>query len=138
MQKRFIIILVLGLFATAAGFLTKSNASAVALSRIEPPRYSDHPKDGPVTVLNRKRLGGYIEETAFITNGPYANHIAMSNGYDIFAVPVNANSDRSIKRLFNSSALDYAVPPKGMAYIESENAFAFVEGGSPTTLYLAD
>src|SRR5262249_47067748 len=56
----------------------------------------------------------------------------------IFAVPVNANSDRSIKRLFNSSALDYAVPPKGMAYIESENAFAFVEGGSPTTLYLAD
>jgi hypothetical protein len=93
---------------------------------------------GPVTVLERERLGGYIEETTFIPAGPFANHIAMSNGYEVLAVPINAGSDRAIKKLFNSAALDYAVPPKGMAYIESERAFAFVEGGSPTTLFVAD
>ena len=92
----------------------------------------------PVTVLERQRFGGYIEETTFISNGPFANHIAMTNGYEVIGVPLNTNSDRSIKKLFNTTALDYAVPPKGMAYVESEQAFAFVEGGSPTTLFMAD
>ena len=63
---------------------------AVAVASGLPTAHSAAAEKGSVTVLDRKRLGGYIEETTFIPNGPYANHIAMTNGYEILGVPLNA------------------------------------------------
>ena len=96
------------------------------------------PASPAVTLVDRTQTGGYVEETAFIPSGPYANHIVMTNGRTVYGVPAAAAADASIKPLFDSRAVGWAVPPKGMTYIESERAFAFVEGGSPETLFRAD
>jgi hypothetical protein len=93
---------------------------------------------GTVKVLDRAQLGGYIEETAVMPAGPHASQIAMTNGRTVYGVPMSAKSDAAIKPLFDSRAVGWSVPPKGMAYIESGRAFAFVEGGSPETLFRAD
>jgi len=120
--------------------LSKSVAVLLAVSIVQgtPAANAEQPGDGLPRVISRERLGGYIEETAVITHGRFANHIAVSNGYEVIGIPLNANSDPAAKTLFDSFDVPYDVPPKGMAFIESEGTMAYVEGGTPESLFISD
>lgn len=91
-----------------------------------------------VTVLDRTRLGSYIEETALIPHGRFGTQIAMVTGYEVYGMPVNGRSRREMKKLFDIRDLGIKVTPKGMAYLEPEDLFVFIEGNFPTQLFLTD
>jgi hypothetical protein len=102
------------------------------------PRVERAEKGDPVTVLQRAKLGNYIEDVDFIPSGPFANHIVFTAGLDVYGVPANANSDRAIKKLFNVHKLNLFNDPLGIAYIPSERLFAFIDPFQPELLVVCD
>ena len=56
----------------------KADASHIARAK---------PGDRPVTVLQRAKPGNDIEDIDFVPNGPFANHIVMTAGYEVYGMP---------------------------------------------------
>lgn len=93
---------------------------------------------GLVRVVDRVRLGTYVEETTYVTSGPHAGQIAMISGHEVWGVPSSPRTARDLRMLFDIRSTGITVSPKGMAYIESEGVFAFVSGGEPDRIHITD
>src|SRR2546423_7377365 len=91
-----------------------------------------------VRVLQREKLGNYIEAIDSIPTGPFANHIVMAAGLDVYGVPASANSDHALHKLFDVRKLDMFSGPRGITYIASEKLFAVVEPAQPEMLFVCD
>jgi len=96
------------------------------------------PTGGSVNVLQRAKLGNYIEDIDFIPSGPFANQIVLTAGLDVYGVPANANSDSSIHKLFDVRKLAIFTNPRGIAYIASEQLFAVVDPNQLELLFVCD
>jgi hypothetical protein len=86
-----------------------------------------HGPPGAVEVLARVKLGTYIEDVTYIATGPHAHHLALLDGYAVRAMPARARSDRATKELFDVRDLGFAIVPRGIAWVDSDGAFAFVD-----------
>lgn len=94
-------------------------------------------------VVRRARLGNNGEDITFIGSGSHAHHLAIMNGYDVFAVPTTAKRDDDgdtpkVKKLFDVFQLPIRRAPRGIVYIESTRQFAFDDPSDNTRLYLSD
>ena len=112
----------------------QNGSQRVAAPRVERVK----PSAGSIEVLQRAKLGNYIEDLDFIPNGPFADHIVMTAGYEVYGVPADANSDRAVRKLFDLRRLGIETAPRGIAYITSEHLFAFVDPDQPTMLFICD
>src|SRR5687768_5959703 len=81
----------------------------------------------PVTVLKRLKLGNYIEDLDFISNGPFAHHLVAIAGSEVYGMPATTNSDRAMRKLFDFRRMAFVTPPKGFAYMPTERLFAFID-----------
>jgi hypothetical protein len=99
---------------------------------------SKKPGKGAVQVLKRAKLGTTIEDLAYISSGPFAKHIALIDGYEVRGFPVATSSDRAIRTFFSLLDMDINTPPRGIAYIETERLFAFLDVTDSTKLRLTD
>lgn len=93
------------------------------------------------TVIQRVRLGNTVEGITFINNGPYAKHIAIIDGQNLYAVPAEGRGNTPFKKLFNFTTVGFSIAPRGLAWIESEKLFIFTDatiGGLSTTFRFSD
>jgi hypothetical protein len=73
------------------------------------------------TVVYRARIGNFVEAIAYVPNGPNANHIAISDGFEVWAFPAAGNGNAPARMLFNTHDLSVSGGAfRGMAYITSE------------------
>ena len=80
------------------------------------------------TVLERTRLGNAILDIVFVPTGPFAGHIVIQDGCDVFGVPAEGRGNAKFRKLFdvlNSGVVGNC--PFGMAYLEAERHFVFVD-----------
>ncbi|HEX6183771.1 MAG TPA: hypothetical protein VFZ44_07665 [Pyrinomonadaceae bacterium] len=92
------------------------------------------------TVVSRTRIGGYAEDIAYASGGALKDNIILTDGYEIFAVPV-AKKERAkepMTRLFDIKGLGIDVNPRGITYIESEDLFVVNDVAQRSTLFLFD
>ena len=81
-----------------------------------------------------KRLGNNSEGATTITNGRYANNVAILDGYDVIAVPTEGNGKARAQKLFDVKTIPWVSFPSGIAYIPSERSFVFDDQGDLTDL----
>jgi hypothetical protein len=99
---------------------------------------SNQPADAPdVRVLRRELLGRYIEDIDFVPNGPFAHHIVMLNGQEVYGLKANAGPNAPVRKLFDLRQ-QVLYNPTGIAYVASERLFAVVDSGQPTQLFFMD
>jgi hypothetical protein len=84
-----------------------------------------------------KRLGNNSEGTTLISKGGVVE-LAVLDGYDVLAVNVAANPNARLRKLFDISGHAWATFPSGIAYLSSENAFAFGDQGSPDEIVVTN
>ena len=100
-------------------------------------------------LLVDKRLGNNTEGATTITNGRYANQIAVIDGYDVIAIPTKGgegdgqsnergdgqrDGQRSPHKLFDVKSIHWGAFPSGIAYIPTERSFVFDDQGDLTDL----
>ena len=107
----------------------KANATNLRAARV--------PQGPRVRVLQRERLGTYIEDIDFVPNGPFANQIIMLVGYAVYGIPSKARSHDPIRMLFDLRRQILGAPT-GITYIASERLFAVVDAAQPTNLLVFD
>jgi hypothetical protein len=73
------------------------------------------------TVLYRARIGNFVEGMTFVPSGPYANHIVMSDGFDVYAFPASGSGKAPARKLFNTFDLTQGLMFRGIAYITTEH-----------------
>lgn len=113
--------------------------AVVALVWAASPALVEPKPKGPVEVITRAFLGNYIEDITYINNGPHAKHIAAITGDGVYGIPVQSNSDQSLKKLFDLGEIIQNMGyPRGFTWIESEKVFAFVDGGACRKLFISD
>jgi len=91
-----------------------------------------------IKVLDRERLGNNTEDITFVASGHYKDHVAILDGYEVYVVKSKKNSDGKAKKAFDLTGWSLTAAPRGMTYIESEEAFAFIDPTQPGTLFIAD
>jgi hypothetical protein len=90
------------------------------------------------TVINKTRIGGYSEDIAYVSRGRLRDNIIILDGYEVFAVE-NARRPRGqMTKLFDVKVPEINIRPNGIAYIESEELFAFNDVTQPTKLFFFD
>ena len=98
--------------------LSKSVAVLLAVSIVPgalAARAEQH-ADGSPRGIVRECIGGYIEKSAVITRGLFADHIPASDGYEVIGIPLNANSDQAAATLVDRSDVQIAhLPCQGPA-----------------------
>jgi hypothetical protein len=92
------------------------------------------------TVLSRTRLGNSTEDITYVTGGIYKDYLAVVDGIEVYGAPGKgkAKASDAVVKLFDlpSNVLDIA--PRGIAYIGSEDLFAFNDPTQNTKLFLCD
>ena len=81
-----------------------------------------------------KRLGNNTEGATTISNGRYANHIAVIDGYDVIAIPTEGRDHTAPQKLFDVKSIPWAAFPSGIAYLPTERSFVFDDQGDLTDL----
>jgi hypothetical protein len=90
------------------------------------------------TVISKSRIGGYSEDIAYVSRGRLRDQIIILDGYEVFAVE-NARRPRGrMTKLFDVKVPELNFRPNGIAFIESEDLFAFNDITQPTKLFLFD
>jgi hypothetical protein len=92
------------------------------------------------TVLSRTRIGGYAEDIAYVSGGVLKDNIVLTDGFDIYAVPVSKKEKgkEPMTRLFDIKGLGIDVNPRGITYIESEDLFVVNDIAQRSKLFLFD
>ena len=103
--------------------------AAAALLAVTVPALADE-----VQIVERMTLGAYIEESAFVTSGPYAGQLALMTGNSVYGLDAN----RNLNLLFDIRRLGSVITPKGMAWIAPEGVFAYITGNEPETIHISD
>ncbi|HVS88381.1 MAG TPA: hypothetical protein VHF01_09185 [Candidatus Acidoferrum sp.] len=91
-------------------------------------------------VVKRERLGNNTEDITFVTSGPFANKIAILDGYEVFGVDVEESEELegAARKLFDLRDLGIIGMPQGIVFIRPEGMFAVNDSVQPTTLFLKD
>lgn len=89
------------------------------------------------TVQYRARIGNYTEGIAYLPNGTYANYIAMLDGYEVWAMPVDGKKVSALK-LFDTQDMTINRQFVGMGYVPTEKLFVFTDTAQPDRLVFAD
>jgi len=87
------------------------------------------------SVVSRARIGGYAEDIAFVSSGALKDHVAMMDGYDLFAAPVKKGALTKVCKIDNPE-LDQFV--NGFTFVESEGLFVMNNDPHPNKLYFFD
>lgn len=92
------------------------------------------------TVISRSRIGGYAEDITYASGGTLKDNIVLTDGYEIFAVPVSKKEQGKdpMTRLFDIKGLGVDVNPRGITYVESEDVFVVNDIAQRSTLLLFD
>jgi hypothetical protein len=101
----------------------------------ELPRRGRGPRAIP---FGQDRLGNNTEAATLITAGRFAGQVAVLDGYDVIAVPVEGEAALPPARLFGIEALEPIAHASGLAYARSERRFFFNLQGQLHTLWLTD
>lgn len=91
-----------------------------------------------LTVLARSKLGSYIEDATYVRRGPHAHHIVFVDGYAVRAVAARAGADAAIETLFDVRDQPFLEAVRGIAWLEGEQAYAYVDAGQPGWLFMSD
>ena len=83
------------------------------------------------------RIGNNTEGATVISAGPFTEQVALIDGYDVIAVPVNERW-RAPQRLLDLKALQPIGNLSGIVYVPSERAYLLNDNGQPDTLLAAD
>jgi hypothetical protein len=89
------------------------------------------------TVVQRVRLGNLVEGMTYINEGPLAKHIVIIDGRYLTGVPAEGRGATPFSNLFDVMELGYLAPPRGVAWIETEQRFIFTDPtvGTPSTTF---
>lgn len=89
------------------------------------------------TVVQRVRLGNQVEGMAYINTGPLAKHIVIIDGRYLTGVPAEGRDAAPFSNLFDLMNLGYLAPPRGVAWVETEQLFIFTDPttGTPSTTF---
>ena len=92
------------------------------------------------TVLDRVRIGNNAEGLTYVNHGPYAKHAIVLDGYEVRGVPAagKARGNARSHTLFDLRGLGIGQGPRGIAYIESERLFAFVDPSQVDRLFISN
>ncbi len=94
-----------------------------------------------VQVVDRQILGSHIEDTEFVRTGPLSRQLVAVSGSGVYAASVDqsAAGPRGFRKLFDLRGLPFiTMTPRGVAWIESERRFAFVQTGQLQRLVFTD
>ena len=91
----------------------------------------------PIPIV-RARIGNNTEGATLITGFPFAEQVALLDGYDVIAMPVEGRGRTVPQKLFDVKALHPIGNPSGIVYVPSERAFLFNDNGQPDTLLATD
>jgi hypothetical protein len=93
---------------------------------------------GPkVQIVDRARIGGYAEDLAFVAVGPFANHIVMVEGCEVWGIAGQATAKPPLRKLFDLYNLDPVPRATGIAYVESRQLFVVNDSG-PSKFFFVD
>jgi hypothetical protein len=84
------------------------------------------------------RVGNNTEGATLVTAGPFAEHVAVLDGYDVIAVPVEGRGRTNPQKMFDIKGLGIIGNASGIVYVPSERAFLFNDNGQPDTLLATD
>jgi len=93
------------------------------------------------TVIDRMRLGNNVEDVTYITAEPFADHIAVLNGHEVYGVSgrsLNACGSLVVRKLFDLRRLGLQIGSRGFAYMQSERLFAVQDPAQRSTLFITD
>src|SRR5262249_40551921 len=77
-----------------------------------------------------KRIGNNTEGSTFIANGPSAGQVAVLDGYDVLAIPVNGKAQVQPQTLFTTKNAGWSAFPSGIAYVPVEKKYVFDDQGA--------
>lgn len=89
------------------------------------------------TVVQRVRLGNQVEGMTYINTGPLAKHIVIIDGRYLTGVPAEGRGAAPFSNLFDLMNLGYVAPPRGLAWVDTEQLFIFTDptAGAPSTTF---
>lgn len=87
-----------------------------------------------VKVLQRKRLGNQTEDITFVSNGPWANNVAILDGDQVGGI-TRGHKPRVLFGLFQ---LGIRISPRGIVFMPPETLFAVNDGTEVSTMFLVD
>lgn len=90
------------------------------------------------TVERVARIGNNTEDATLIYNGHFATQVAVLDGYDVFAIPVEGAASGEPRKLFDVKAIDELRNPRGIVHVPSTRAFYFLDPSQPTLLFATD
>ena len=88
------------------------------------------------TVVSRARVGGYAEDITQVTSGSLKDHVAMLNGYELYAV--NLKKKGTLNRICKLDHPEIDQFPNGFAFVESEDLFVVNNAPHPNKLFFFD
>ena len=88
------------------------------------------------TVVSRARTGGYAEDITYVTSGTLKDQIVMTNGYELYAVPVGKKGTLTRLCRIDHPEMDQFV--NGLTFVESEGLFVLNNAPHPDRLFLFD
>lgn len=87
------------------------------------------------TILRTARLGNAAEGATLITSGRHANEIAVLDGYDVLAVPVEGRGRDDVEKLFDVKSVPPVAHYTGIGYLQSQHVFVLEDVAQPQTLF---
>lgn len=89
-------------------------------------------------VVLRARMGNHQEDVTFVPSGLLASHLVYIDGYEEYGLPAGGLDQSTVKKLFDVRRLPIWWVPRGIAWVESAQAFYFDGPWQPSTLILSD